>query len=156
MTDRDVGLRLIILYKTAKGLLELALAIALGLLTFHGLAGALQEFAVGLRVHVTRAWSVKAAEFLLVQSTPRNLEVAALALFLDGALTFTEGWGLHLRKKWAEWLVVVASGLLLPFEVIKLVERVRVGRAIVFIVNLAIVVYMARRVFLERRERAPA
>lgn len=146
-----LGLQLIIAYKTAKGAGELALAVALAILAARGLAETLQDFAISMRLHVTREWSVKLAEILLVESTPKHLEVAAVALGLDGVLTFAEGWGLHLRKPWAPWLVVLASGLLLPFEVASLRRGIKPGRAILFVINLAIVAYMARRVLEDRR-----
>ncbi len=145
----DVGLKLVIAYKTVKGAVELALSIMLVAAVAGGLADMLQEFAIGLRLHVTRAWSFTVAEFLFNAATRDNLQLVSLALGMDGLLTFIEGWGLHLRKRWAPWLVVLASGFLLPFEVLELSHGVSLGRVLVLLVNLAIVAYMASRVIRE-------
>ena len=60
-------------------------------------------------------------------------------------LTLGEGWALHRRFRWAPWLVVVATGSLLPFEVVELVRRPHALRLAVFVVNLTIVCYLATR-----------
>lgn len=43
---------------------------------------------------------------------------------------------------------------LIPFEVYEIVRRVTVLRIAVFVVNVVVVVYLARRVLRERRARA--
>ena len=57
------------------------------------------------------------------------------------------------RYAWGPWLVVVATGLLLPVELFEIVHRVRLGRVVIFIVNLLIVVYLVR--YVRQRHRAP-
>jgi hypothetical protein len=41
----------------------------------------------------------------------------------DGLLEIVEGVGLWLRKRWAEWLTVIATSLLVPFEIYELIHR---------------------------------
>ncbi len=85
-------------------------------------------------------------------ATPRRLHLAAVALVLDAALTIVEGWALRRRHWWGPWLVVFASGGLLPFEVVQLVRHPHVGRLMVLVVNAAIVAYLVWRVRIERRQ----
>jgi uncharacterized membrane protein (DUF2068 family) len=61
-----------------------------------------------------------------------------------GVLELVEGGGLFYRKRWAEWLTVVATSLLIPFEVYELVRRPSLLKAGGIAVNVAIVVYLYR------------
>jgi uncharacterized membrane protein (DUF2068 family) len=69
-------------------------------------------------------------------------------------LNLTEAWGLHLKRKWAEWLTVVATGILVPFELYKVVVRVTFFKVVILVVNTAIVYYLAdnRKLFSRKRE----
>ena len=67
-----------------------------------------------------------------------------------GALELVEGVGLFLRKRWAEWLTVVATTLLIPLEVYELVRRPSLLKALGIAVNVLIVLYLLRVV---RRKR---
>ena len=58
------------------------------------------------------------------------------------ALELTEGAGLFYRKRWAEWLTVVATSLLVPLELYELVRHPSALKAGGVAVNLAIVAYL--------------
>jgi uncharacterized membrane protein (DUF2068 family) len=55
-----------------------------------------------------------------------------------------EGGGLFLRKRWAEWLTVVATTLLIPLELYELVRRPSALKGAGLIVNILIVLYLVR------------
>jgi uncharacterized membrane protein (DUF2068 family) len=74
-----------------------------------------------------------------------HVTVVALALILYAALEATEGVGLAMRRRWAEYLTVVATGLLIPFEVTEVVARPTLVRVGALLVNAAVVVYLAYR-----------
>lgn len=151
--DRATGVELVVIYKSVKAGLEFALCALLIAGLIFGFAHHLQELTMQLRTHVTRAWAVKSAEWLMNSATPQHLHLAGIALFLDGALTAFEAWALRRGHWWGPWLVVVASGSLLPWEVVELIHYQRVGRLIVFLINLAIVVYLTLHALKERRHR---
>ena len=67
--------------------------------------------------------------------------VAAIAY---GVLEVVEGGGLFYRKRWAEWLTVIATSLLIPLEVFELVRHPSWLKAGGIAVNVAIVVYLVR------------
>ena len=69
--------------------------------------------------------------------------VAALAY---GALELVEGVGLWQRRRWAEWLTVIATSLLIPLELYELVHRPTALKAAGLAVNVAIVIYLLRMV----------
>src|ERR1041384_5732593 len=69
------------------------------------------------------------------------LMVAALAL-LYSTLRFVEAYGLWRKRAWAEWIAFASGTIYLPFEINELFHRVTVFRVGLFVVNLAIVIYM--------------
>jgi uncharacterized membrane protein (DUF2068 family) len=68
-----------------------------------------------------------------------------------GLLEMVEGVGLWLRKRWAEWLTVIATSLLVPFEIYELIHRPSLLKATGLTVNILIVIYLVRVV--RRHER---
>jgi uncharacterized membrane protein (DUF2068 family) len=145
----EPGLRLIIAYKLVKGGLVLLLAAATLVVLLAGQAAKVHELAQGLRHHVVGAWSIWLSELMAEATTTGHLRLVLAALTMDGSLTLVEGYGLHRRWVWAGWLVVIATSLLLPFEVAALVREVHLGRVLVLIINVAVVAYLGRRAFLE-------
>jgi len=75
-----------------------------------------------------------------------NLALAALAF---GLVEATEAVGLWMEKRWAEYLTVVATGSLLPLEVVELTRHVSALKAFGFVLNIAVVGYLvwAKRLF---------
>ena len=150
------GVRAIVLYKALKATLQLVLALTLIVLLPHGLPAELHTLAGVLRQHVTHAWAIELAALLERGSTRHGLVLASVALGLDGTLTAVEAAALRTGRPWGAWLVVVASSSALPFEVLELARSLRPSRAVLLAVNLAIVVYLARRAWREREARRRA
>jgi uncharacterized membrane protein (DUF2068 family) len=75
----------------------------------------------------------------------------AVAAMLYGLLEGVEGFGLMRRKRWAEYLVLVATVVFLPLEMDELIRHATFFKAGVLIFNVAIAVYLVRskRLFLE-------
>ena len=147
---RERGLVLIIAYKLVKGGLWLVLAAVILVMMHMGLDDRLLGLATQLRHHA-HAWSLHLADLVVRASSRRALWTIVVALLADGALTLVEGWALVHGHWWGPWLVVVATGSLLPFEILALVRHPHVVRALVFVVNIAIVVYLARTALREAR-----
>ena len=141
----ELGLRLIIVYKLAKGGGELLLASLLAVVLGAGEEDPVRDLALALSGHVTGAWSLRLTALLARAAAPRTVELTILALLLDGVLTLGEGWALYRRFTWAPWLVVIATGSLLPFEVFELARRPRGGRLLICLANLSVVFYLGVR-----------
>lgn len=58
-------------------------------------------------------------------------------------LRFVEAYGLWNARTWAEWIALVSGSLYIPYEVYKLIHRQSWIHISIFVVNLAIVAYMA-------------
>jgi len=82
----------------------------------------------------------------------RRLLALAVAGLLYGGLEALEGFGLLLKRRWAEYLVLVATVAFIPVEIEELATRPSVFKALALLVNLLIVAYLVwrKRLFLER------
>ena len=80
-----------------------------------------------------------------------EVRIAALFALGYGALELVEGTGLWLDQLWAEYLTVIATSLLIPFELYELVRHPSALKAGGLLVNLAIVAYLVH--LLRRRRR---
>lgn len=67
--------------------------------------------------------------------------VAAAALSYS-VLRFLEAYGLWYARAWAEWIALISGSLYLPFEIYKLIHKQSLFHISVFLVNVAIVLYM--------------
>ena len=65
-----------------------------------------------------------------------------------------EGVGLLLRRRWAEYFTVVATGLFIPLEIYEVAMRPTAVRLSVLAINVAVVIYVAAQ--LRRRLRGEA
>lgn len=73
-----------------------------------------------------------------------QLRIVGVAALGYGMLELTEGVGLWLDQLWAEYLTVIATSLLIPFELYELVTRPSVWKAGGILINVLIVLYLAR------------
>jgi len=140
-----VGERVIATYKTLKGALQLALAGAVIVVVLTGHVAALHDVAAEVGHHASRAWSIALAHAIVASVTPHGLNALALALALDGVLTSLEAWALRRGHGWGRWMVVVATGSLMPFELMAFARYRHWTEIAAFALNFVIVAYLAKR-----------
>jgi uncharacterized membrane protein (DUF2068 family) len=80
----------------------------------------------------------------------RALEVGT---FFYALLHLVEGIGLILERDWAGYLVIVATSLLVPFEIYEIVRKPTLVRASLFVLNVGIVIYLIATLHKERQAR---
>jgi len=69
-------------------------------------------------------------------------------------LRLSEAYGLWRERAWAEWIALISGAIYLPVEIRLLVRRVSLLHVSVFLINVAIVVFMFYlRIYLPRREK---
>jgi len=78
--------------------------------------------------------------------TPFKIGLASAGAFAYAALFLVEGTGLLMRKRWAEWLTVVATASFIPFEIYEIVKKVSALRIATLIVNILVVAYLIWRI----------
>jgi len=76
----------------------------------------------------------------------------SVVLFLSALLSFVEGYGLHKRRKWAEWCTVISTSSFIPFEVYGIARQASVITVAVLLLNIAIVYYLVRHRELFKRK----
>lgn len=75
--------------------------------------------------------------------TEQKLWVVAAAGATYSLLRFVEAYGLWKARAWAEWIALISGSMYLPFEIFKLITHANLFHATLFLVNLAVVLYMA-------------
>jgi len=83
----------------------------------------------------------------------KDFKDIGIGSFVYAALFLTEGIGLLLAKPWAEWFTTMITASLLPLEVYEMVHHPTPVKAVVMVLNVAIVVYLVVRIRTERRDR---
>jgi uncharacterized membrane protein (DUF2068 family) len=71
-----------------------------------------------------------------------RLHAMEAGTFFFAALRLVEGVGLFLERDWAGYLVVFATGSLIPFEIYEIVQKQSLPRIAILIVNIGIVTYL--------------
>lgn len=77
------------------------------------------------------------------QVTDTKLWLVAVGALMYSCLRFVEAYGLWKERAWAEWLALISGAIYLPFEIFELARRPDWIRLAIFLINLAVVLYMA-------------
>jgi hypothetical protein len=150
-------LKLIAVFKILKGLLLLVLGFSL--LFLNSRTRWLDAISNWTDEEILLGHS-KAVHFLLnkLQDVLEDGQLRApafLALFYSTIL-FTEGIGVYLQQRWAELLMVFATGALIPLEVRHIWHRPSFAAVIILLVNCFIVWFLYRVLRREsHRKMAP-
>ena len=86
----------------------------------------------------------------LASLPPHKLKEAGVGSFVYAALFLTEGTGLWLGKRWAEWFTVVITSSLVPLEIYEIHRHPTIAKILVLLINVAVVVYLILRIRHER------
>ncbi len=135
------GVRLIAAFKLLKGLALLALGI--------GALKLLHKDVEAIVVHWINIFQVDPhshyMQLILAKLSildDRRLKEFSAGTFIYSGIFLTEGVGLALGKRWAEYLTIVSTASLLPLEVYELAKHASIGKGIALVINLAVVAYL--------------
>ena len=140
-TKGSRGLLLIAAFKLLKGLSLLALGIGALRLLHKDVAAEIGLWIDVLRVDPHNHYIQKLLEKLGMVDD-RKLKALSIGTFFYSALFLTEGVGLALRKRWAEYLTIISTASLLPIEVYEIIKRANALKIVVLLANIVIVVYL--------------
>jgi uncharacterized membrane protein (DUF2068 family) len=144
MTEKRKGSRglwLIAAFKLVKGLGLLILAIGALKLLHKDVAAEAERWINLLRFDPHNHYIEKLlAKLGMIDE--RRLEELSVGTFFYAGLFLTEGIGLALRKRWAEYLTIVSTASLLPLEIYELAKRLTAGRIVLLLINIAVVAYL--------------
>ena len=74
-----------------------------------------------------------------------HITLVAISALVYAGLEGTEGVGLAMRRRWAEYLTVIATGVLIPYELYEVVRHPSLFKLGALALNLAVVGYLAYR-----------
>ena len=152
-SKHNLGLRVIAIYKAVKTVGLILIAIAAFRLNqtqnFERLVRWLEHLSLtdsnGLRWRLVDG---------LTQMGPSKFVAIGMVALAYAVIFGTEGIGLWLRKYWAEWFTVIATGSLIPLELYETVHGFNWLKLGALLTNLAIVAYLVRIALQSRAERA--
>jgi uncharacterized membrane protein (DUF2068 family) len=137
------GLRVIAAFKLLKGLALVALGIGALRLLHQNVAAVVEHwiniFQVDPHSHYMQ---LLLAKLSIVDD--RRLKQLSVGTFIYAAIFLTEGVGLALGKRWAEYLTIVSTASLLPLELFELARHASVGKVVALVINLVVVAYLVR------------
>jgi uncharacterized membrane protein (DUF2068 family) len=138
-------LRLIAFFK----MLKAATLIATGIGAFkliHADVGRILEHWVAMINLDPGGRFVNQAVERITDLSPQKIRELGIVSFIYAGLFLTEGIGLWLLKRWAEWFTVIITGSLVPIEIYELIHRPTAIKALVLIINVAVVVYLIHHI----------
>ena len=135
------GIRLIAAFKLFKGLVLLAVGIGAVKLVHKDIAFELERWADMFRVDPNNHYIHLLLERFLTLDA-RKLKELSVGTFFYSALLLTEGTGLLLGQRWAEYFTIIATSSFIPLEVYEIAKRVRPAKLIVLLLNLVVVAYL--------------
>jgi uncharacterized membrane protein (DUF2068 family) len=142
-------IRLIALFK----LLKAALLIAVGMSALHllhkNVASVAEHWIALLGLDPGNHYVARALQ-KAGNLTPQNIRTFGIVSFFYAGLFLTEGTGLWLVKRWAEWFSVIITTSLVPLEVYEIHRHPSVVKCLVLIINIAVVGYLLYRIRNER------
>ena len=143
--------RLIALFK----LLKAAMLIAVGMSALHLLhkdvASIVEHWVRVLGLDPGNRYVGRALQ-KVADLTPQKIRSLGVVSFIYAGLFLTEGIGLWMVKRWAEWFSVIITTSLIPFEIYEIYRHPSAIKCLVLIVNIAVVGYLLLRIRNERAE----
>jgi uncharacterized membrane protein (DUF2068 family) len=141
----DTVVRLIILERAVRGTLVFLLGVAL-LTNSRNMVLLVRQWVAELDVNPERRLVPQILTTLLRpvgQFSARTVLLIGIGALLFGILELTEAIGLARRRRWAEYLTVIAGCIGVPLEVGEVLRRQTPVRIGILLINVAIVLYLA-------------
>jgi uncharacterized membrane protein (DUF2068 family) len=145
--EHDAFIKVIIVERIVKAIVLLALAFGL---IFAGRSGLLTAWAD----YAQDQLNLNSGHGVIVQLLLRllayignfaHVNVLAVGAIAYAILEGTEGVGLAMRRRWAEYLTVIATGFLIPYETYEVIRHITLFKVGALLLNIAVVGYLAYR-----------
>jgi uncharacterized membrane protein (DUF2068 family) len=145
--EHDAFIKVIIVERIVKAIVLIALAIGF---LIAGRKGWLSEWAE----YAQDQLNLNAGHSLITEVLLRllvyvghfsHITVVAIGAIAYATLEGTEGVGLAMRRRWAEYLTVIATGIAIPYEAYEVIHRITLFKVGALLLNLAVVGYLAYR-----------
>jgi uncharacterized membrane protein (DUF2068 family) len=151
--ESPAALLAIALFKLVKGVLLMIVGIGTLKLLHRDVAATVLHWIDILRVDPDNRL-IHSLLARVVSVTPKQLAAASVGTFIYAALLLTEGTGLLLRKRWAEYFTIITTAGLIPLELYEIHRHLSAAKIMILLLNIAIVIYLIARVWRTRRARS--
>jgi uncharacterized membrane protein (DUF2068 family) len=145
------GLLVIAAFKLLKGLALLAVGIGAHTLIDKDIAAIVDHWVNIFRVDPNNYYLHALLE-RCTDLSPQRLRELSFGTFFYAALLLTEGVGLALGKRWAEYFTIIATSSFIPLEIYEIFHHANITKIVVLLINVAVVWYLGWEL---RRHREP-
>jgi uncharacterized membrane protein (DUF2068 family) len=147
--SHNAVIRTIAAFKLLKAATLILTGIGILKLLHKDVAATLEHWIVALGFDPGRHFVSEFIERVTALPHQRIRDLGIVSLIYAG-LFITEGIGLWMLKRWAEWFTVIITASLVPVEVYEIVQRTTALRILILLINIAVVVYLLRRIVKDR------
>jgi uncharacterized membrane protein (DUF2068 family) len=138
-------IRLIALFKLVKAITLIAIGVGALKLLHRDMASTLDHWIAVSGLDPGNRWVEKGIE-KFSNLTPAKVKALGIVSFIYAGLFLTEGIGLWLMRRWAEWFTIIITSSLVPVEVYELVRHPTAIKILVLIINIVVVIYLLYRI----------
>jgi uncharacterized membrane protein (DUF2068 family) len=149
---RSRGLWIIAAFKLLKGLALLAVGIGAHNLINKDLDEVVDHWVDFFRIDPNNHYIHGLLE-RFTNLDPHRLKALSFGTFFYAAVLLTEGVGLAMGKRWAEYFTIIVTSSFIPLEIYEIARHITVMKVVLLLINLAVVAYLAVEV---RRYRSSA
>ena len=137
-------LRGVAIFEAAKGLLVLLGGIGLFELIHHDVQKMAEQLIAHTHLNPANGYPRIFLDFTSKITDGKLFALASLAIAY-ALIRLAEAYGLWFERRWAQWLGAVSGGIYVPIEIYELFHQVSTIKFIALVANLAIVVFLGRR-----------
>lgn len=152
--ERTWTIHFISVMKIVKGLILITVGIKLLSLLGRDVNAWATDFVTRHGIDIANRYVHAALDKLANVGNTQLIQMGGIAIGYS-CLLFTEGIGLWLQKRWAEYLTAIGTALLIPLELYEIYERFTWVRIGILALNIFIVWYLVTRLRDEKIEFAP-
>jgi uncharacterized membrane protein (DUF2068 family) len=138
-------IRLIALFKLLKATTLIAVGVGALKLLHRDMDSTLDHWVAVSGLDPGNRWVERAIE-KASNLTPAKIKGLGIVSFIYAGLFLTEGIGLWLMKRWAEWFTIIITSSLVPVEIYELYRHPTATKILVLIINNAVVIYLLNRI----------
>lgn len=138
---RGQGLLAIGAFKILEGVLLIAVGIGALRLLHKDVAEVVTHWVSYLRFDPDNVFIHKILKHLEIVND-RRLKEFGIGTFAYSAIRFTEGIGLMLRQRWAEYFTAILTGALIPLEIWEIIKHTTEVKIVVLLINVGILAYL--------------
>src|ERR1700676_2270048 len=138
-------LRLIALFKLVKAITLIAIGVGALKLLHRDMGSTLDHWIAMSGLDPGNRWVERGIE-KVSNLSPARVKGLGIVSFIYAGLFLTEGIGLWLMKRWAEWFTIIITSSLVPVEIYEIHHHPTPVKIVVLIINIAVVLYLLYRI----------